>query len=215
MTRFPSTSLNFTHIRNISPQSSLPTVPTASAPSNSPRFFGCLIASSILSLKSSVGFIRLSQMVSGQIRINFYAPGVDATRHGPDIFKAVTGEIRSRIETTDSVMANKNDLPIFWPLGHYLLHQLLRKKCGTLDVNGIPFFPAPDIDQREWVARTQPFSHFSGRDLRFLIRILGGKNGSDNLVHRKIAVALANRGKSFPRANPATRTPADVVGPEN
>src|SRR6202043_412329 len=89
MTRFPSTSLNFTHMRNISPQSSLPTVPTASAPASSPKFFGCLIASSILLLKSSAGFIHLLQMVAGQLRINFYAPGIDAARHGPGIFKAV------------------------------------------------------------------------------------------------------------------------------
>src|SRR4029077_15264859 len=41
-------------------QSSLPTVPTASAPSSSPRFLGFLIASSTLLEKSSAGFIELT-----------------------------------------------------------------------------------------------------------------------------------------------------------
>jgi hypothetical protein len=154
-------------------------------------------------------------MVSGQFRINLYAPRVDATRHGPDMFKAVTGEIRGRIQTPDPVMTNKNDLPILWPLGHHLLHQLLREKRGTLYVNGLPFFPAPDIDQWDLVARTKSLGHFFRRNLDLLICVLGGKNGSDDLVYREIVVALANRRQSFTRAEAATRAAADVVGPEN
>ena len=41
----PSSSLNFTHIRSMSPQSGLPTVPTESAFSISPTFFGLAMAS--------------------------------------------------------------------------------------------------------------------------------------------------------------------------
>ena len=45
ITFLPPSSLNFTHIRSMSPQSALPTVPTESAFSISPRFFGLAMAS--------------------------------------------------------------------------------------------------------------------------------------------------------------------------
>ncbi len=50
--RPPSSSLNFTHIRSMSPQSGLPTVPTASAFSISPRFCGFSRAASMRASKS-------------------------------------------------------------------------------------------------------------------------------------------------------------------
>ena len=153
------------------------------------------------------------QIVSGQIRINLYAPGVDATRHGPDMLKTVTREIRGCIQAPDAVMANENDLPIFRPFGHDLLHQLLGEKRGALDVNSVPFFPAPNINQWDLLARSQPFGDFCGRNLHFLIRIVGGKNGGDHLVHRKIVVARANRCQSFIRTEAAARAAADVVRP--
>jgi hypothetical protein len=153
-------------------------------------------------------------MISGQLRINFYAPGVDAAPHGPDILKTVTLEVRSRVQTPDTVMANKNDLTILWPLGHDFLHQLLSEKSGSLDVNGIPFFPTPDIDQWNLLARSQAFSDFGRQNLRFLIRIMRGQNSSDNILQRKIVIAGANSGQSFIRAEAATGTAADVIGPE-
>ncbi len=47
ITFFPPSSRNLIHIRSMSPQSALPAVPTASAFSISPRFFGSPMALSI------------------------------------------------------------------------------------------------------------------------------------------------------------------------
>jgi hypothetical protein len=146
--------------------------------------------------------------------INFYAPGVDAAGHGPDMLKAVAREVRGRIQTPDAMMANEDNLPIFRPFGHHLLHQLLGEKRGALDVNRIPFFPAANINQWELLARSQPFSDFSRRNLHFLIRFVCGKNCIDDIVHWKVVVARANRGQSLTPIETAARAAADVVGTE-
>ena len=70
--------------------------------------------------------------------------------------KAVTREIRGRVQAPDAVMANKDNFPVFRRFGDDFLHQLLSEKCGALDVNGIPFLPAANIDQWELFARLQP-----------------------------------------------------------
>jgi hypothetical protein len=130
------------------------------------------------------------------------------------MFKAVTRKIRRCVQAADAVMANKNDLPIFWPPRHDLLHQLLGKKGGALDVNRVPLFPTPNIDQRNLLARLQPFSNFLGRDLHLLISILSRKNSGDGLVYRKVLVARTHRCQGFIRTEPATRATPNVVGPE-
>src|ERR1700739_1285946 len=99
MTRLPPSSLNFTHIRSISPQSSLPTVPTASAPSSSPRFLGFLIASSTLLEKSSAEFIELLQMVARHLRVHFHAPCVDPPCHTARVRKTVSHKKGRGIKT--------------------------------------------------------------------------------------------------------------------
>src|ERR1700741_2344614 len=121
MTRLPPSSLNLTHIRSISPQSTLPTVPTASAPSISPRFRGLRNASSIF-WENSSGSLILFHVVTRKGWINLYTPGVNSDRERFNIRKPVPGEIRGSIQAAYSVMTQKDDLTIFWPGGHHLLH---------------------------------------------------------------------------------------------
>jgi hypothetical protein len=153
-------------------------------------------------------------MVSGQLRINFYAPGVDAALHRPDVLKTVTLKIRGCIQTSDTVMANKNDFTIFRPLGHDLLHQLLSEKSGAFDVNSIPFFPTPDIDQGDLLARSQAFSDFRRRNLRFLIGLMRRQNGRNDILQWQIIIPSADSSQSFIRAKAATGAATDMIGPE-
>src|SRR5260370_28939673 len=214
ITRFPSTSLNFTHMRSISPQSSLPTVPTASASSSSPRFFGCLIASSILLLKSSLAFIHLLQIVPGQIRINFDAPGIDATRHRPNMLNAVTREERGCIQAPDAAVANKDEFSVLRRFGNDFLHQFLSEKRGTLDVNGVPLLSAANINQWELFTCLQPLRDLCGRDLHLLICFVPDQDCTDYFLDREIVVSRTNRGQSFAGTKAAARTAPNVVGPE-
>jgi hypothetical protein len=153
-------------------------------------------------------------MVSRQIGVNGYAPGVDTAGHRPDMLKAVTREVRGRVKTSHPVMANEDNLPIFRPFGDDFLHQLLSEKCSTIDVNGIPLFPASNIDQWNLLPRTQPFGDFIRRDLYLLVCIMSGKDGGNDVVHRKVVIALANRGQSFIRTETATGAAANVVSPK-
>jgi hypothetical protein len=153
-------------------------------------------------------------MVSRQIGVNGYAPSVDTAGHRPDMLKAVTCEIRGRIKTSHSVVANKNNLPIFRPFGHDLLHKLLSEKCGAIDVNSIPFFPASNINQWNLLSGAQPFGDLFRRDLHLLVCIMSGKDGGNDFVDRKIVVPLANGGQSFIRTETATGAAANVVCPK-
>src|SRR5215471_11033225 len=175
MTRLPSTSLNFTHIRSISPQSSLPTVPTASAPSSSPRFFGCLIASSTRWVKSSVWLITsLSERVSRQSRIDFSAPCVNSSCKRSHILKAVPGKKRSGVQTAHTLMAYKHELPVFWPFREDFLHLVLCQKDCPINMHRFPFFPAANVDQRNLLAGIQSLGNFRRRYLHFLLGLAPG-----------------------------------------
>jgi hypothetical protein len=153
-------------------------------------------------------------MVPGQLRINFYTPGIQATRHGSGMCKTVTREIRRCIQTSDTVMTDKNDFPIFRPFRHYLLHQLLSEKRRALEVHSIPFFPAADINQRELFARPEPFRDFSRQNLHFLISVVGADDCRDHVLNGQIVIAHANTGQSLSRSETTTRAAADVISLE-
>src|SRR5882757_8007489 len=114
MTFRPFSSLNLTHIRNISPQSELPTVPMASALASSPMFWGLAMASEIFFCR--LLFIVLScrrrreealthfsesrhldscsaDFIPSHARIHFLRPGVDAAAKAADVLQAVAHEI--------------------------------------------------------------------------------------------------------------------------
>jgi hypothetical protein len=188
--------------------------PTASAPSSSPRFFGCLIASSILLLKSSVGFIRLLQIISGQVRINFTAPRIDATRHRPNVLKTVTREERGCVQAPNAVMAHKHKFLVFRPFGDDFLHQLLSEKGGYFNVNRIPFLSAANINQREPFACLQALSNLRGRNLHLLIGLVPGQDCADNFLNGQIVVTRTDLGQSFRRTEAATRAASNVVRSE-
>jgi hypothetical protein len=128
--------------------------------------------------------------------------------------KTVTRKIRRGIQTSDPVMTDKNDFPIFRPFRHDLLHQLLSEKCRRLEVHGIPFFPAADINQRELFARPKSFRDFSRQDLHFLISLVGADDGCDYVLHRQIIVARTNTSQGLSRSETTTRAAANVISLE-
>src|ERR1700757_2256359 len=205
MTRLPSTSLNFTHIRNMSPQSSLPTVPTASAPAISPTFFGCLIASAILLPKSSMAFIHLLHMISRQIGIDLQTPRIDATRHRTDILKSVPRKKCGGIHATVAVMADKNYFPLLRPFGHHRVHEILSEKCRTGDVDSVPLFPGANVNDLNLFTGFKPLGDFYRRDLHLPIRFLAGDYGRDDILHRQVFVPRADGRQSFSWAESAAR----------
>jgi hypothetical protein len=153
-------------------------------------------------------------MVPGQLRINFYTPGIQTTRHRSGTGKTVTRKIRRSIQASDPVMTDKNDFPILRPFRHHFLHQLLSEKCSGLEVDSIPFFPAANVNQRELFARLEPFSDFTRRNLHFLIGFVSPDDGRDHVFHGQIVVARANTGQSLSRSETTTRAAPDVIGLE-
>jgi hypothetical protein len=153
-------------------------------------------------------------MVPGQIRINFDAPGIDATRHRPNMFKAVTCEERGCVQAPDAVVANKDEFSVFRRFADDFLHQFLSKKRGTFDVNGIPLLPAANVNQWELFTCPQPLRDLCGRDLHPLICFVPGQDCTDYLLDREIVISRTNRGQSFARTKAAARTAPNVVIPE-
>jgi hypothetical protein len=125
-------------------------------------------------------------VIPGQIRINFDAPGIDATHHRPNMFKAVTREERGCVQAPDAVVANKDEFSVFRRFRDDFLHQFLSEKRGTLDVNGIPLLPAANINQWELFACLQPLRDLSGRDLHPLICFVPGQDCTDYFLDRRL-----------------------------
>src|SRR5579883_1320332 len=123
MTFLPLSSLNFTHMRSISPQSELPTVPTASASGNSPMFWGLRRASAIFFCISS--FIGLAKFISRQLGINFNGPGINATQQAADVFKPVPHEISGGVQRFASLVIHQDQGPGVGSFGQNLAHDRL------------------------------------------------------------------------------------------
>ena len=151
-------------------------------------------------------------MVPGQIRINLDAPCINATRHRPNMFKAVTRKERGCVKAPDAVMANKDEFLVFRRPGDHFLHEFLSEKGGTFDVDSIPFFPAPNINQWKLFTGFQPLRNLCGRDLHLLICLVPGQDCTDDLFDREIFVSRTNRGQSLTRAKAAMRTAPNVIG---
>src|SRR5205085_4233647 len=97
----PFSSLNLIHIRSMSPQSTLPTVPTASASFISPRLRGFLIASSIFDSRSA--FMGFNGSVVFVLLMLLPVPGdsaaiLDRRKHSTHRYRP---EAPSRFQTHD------------------------------------------------------------------------------------------------------------------
>src|SRR5437016_1177747 len=154
MTFRPFSSLNFTHILSISPQSELPTVPMASAPASSPMFCGLRIASVIRFCKSSfiwgmecwsVGaldywnaspyspfnsfnlftHLTLSNPVPPDFRVHLLRPRINAAAQTTDVLQAVAQEIGGRIRRLLALVVNKHNRPGIGAFCQNFLHGLL------------------------------------------------------------------------------------------
>jgi hypothetical protein len=153
-------------------------------------------------------------MVSRQSGINLYAPGIDAACHGSGVLEAMPRKVRSSVQTPDTMMTDKNDLPIFRPFGNYFLHQLLSEKFSPFDVNSLPFFATANIDQWDLLTRPESFSDFTRGNLHIPIDILCGYDRRNDILHRKMVVPLANGSQTFIRTESAARTATNMVGLE-
>ena len=91
ITFLPSFSLNLSHIRNMSPQSAEPAVPTASASSISPTFCGLASASRDLSSKLSIGGRnkpRVGDRIKGRPPISAPGPRINSGIGAPKSLRA-------------------------------------------------------------------------------------------------------------------------------
>ena len=116
----------------------------------------------------------------------------------PNMFKAVTRKERRCVQAPDAMMTNKDEFPVFRRFGDHFLHQFLSEKCGTFDVNGIPFFPTANIDQWKLFTRLQPFRDLSrAKFASFDPLSCPARIVRDDLLDRKIVVSRTNRRSKF------------------
>src|SRR5215471_5245462 len=101
-------------------------------------------------------------------------------------------KIGSGIQASYAVMADKDELTVFRPRSHYLLHEFLSKKQGTLDMNSIPLLAAPDVNQRKILPGLPPVIQFFRADLHLLIGFMPGNDRVDDLVNRQVVIAFAD-----------------------
>src|SRR6516164_931102 len=101
-------------------------------------------------------------------------------------------EIGSGIQASYAVMADKDKLAVFRPRSHYLLHEFLSKKQGALNMYGIPFLTAPDVNQRKILPGLPPVTQFLRADLRLLIRFMPGDDRVNYLVDWQVIIAFAD-----------------------
>src|ERR1043166_9292938 len=139
MTLRPFSSLNLTHIRSMSPQSALPTVPIASAFSISPRFCGFLTAASMRCSRLSL-IVRLFEVITGQAGIDFAAPGVDPATQALHILKTLPVKIRCRIQAARPLVVVNHEQICPRPLSKNFLHRFLGEKMCAWELNGVEFF---------------------------------------------------------------------------
>src|SRR6188508_2664629 len=103
MTLRPSSSRYLIHMRTMSPQSGLPTVPTASASVISPRF--CGFAMACWRVSSFMEQLVLNfHLVAREGGINLDAPAVNATSKTLCFAEAVADEVGGGVQRAVSVM---------------------------------------------------------------------------------------------------------------
>src|SRR4051812_12774519 len=124
MTFLPLSSRNFIHMRTMSPQFGLPTVPTVSAPSISPMFFGLAMASAIFFCRSES---MLFKLVARHIRIDFPRPSIDAAAQSSHILKTVPEKISGGIHALFALVIDDDEWRLPRPAAQHFLHEFLRK----------------------------------------------------------------------------------------
>src|ERR1051325_1767659 len=122
MTFFPFCCLNLIHIRSISPQPALPTVPTASAASSSPMFFG-LCRSSATFFSSSV--LILFQPIAGHFGIHLARPGVNTPAQATHILETVALEKSRCVERAFASVIVDDESRFTGPFPEDFLHRFL------------------------------------------------------------------------------------------
>src|SRR6266852_9050696 len=242
MTLCPFCSLNLTHRRSISPQSELPTVPTASASGNSPMFCGLRSASAMrFSKLSSIrkleswndevlewwtdGRVVLLQhsavfsfsslgLVTSYFRVHFLGPGVNASAQAADILKAVAHKIGGGVEGLPALMVHHHERPRVNPFGHDLAHDGLGKQHRAFNVNGFKFLTRADIYQPHGAIPLEPVGKLFRDDKDSFIFLMAGFDVIEHFDRITPAVTLAYLFEGFIRLKRATAAPADMVAPE-
>src|SRR5688572_242651 len=207
ITFLPFSSLNLIHIRTMSPQFGLPTVPTASGDCISPMFLGFAIASAIFACRS---FSILLKLIFADVGIDF-APGVDASFERTHISETMPEKVRGRVHALGAKVIVNNDQFIPWPSTEHLGHDFLREQNRSLNLRCVKLLAGADIHQPHRDVFGAPARQFLGSHINLRVCCVTLFDMLQHFGDIEVIISGADLPQCFIRIEPATRTATNVI----